>query len=91
MQLTPEQQHRLRALVKAGAYPSVDDALNAALSAVETAAHPPFEGRAGELDELLAEGVSSGELREAEFWTSVERETDAMLAAYNLATLENPR
>jgi len=82
MQLTPEQEHRLQAIVNAGAYSSVGDALTAALIAVETAAHPRFEGRAGELDELLAEGISSGELTEAEFWTSVDRETDAMLAAY---------
>jgi Arc/MetJ-type ribon-helix-helix transcriptional regulator len=81
-QHTPEQEHRLQAVVNAGANPSVDDALNAALSAVETAAHPAFEGREGELDDLLAEGISSGELTEEEFWTSVDRETDAMLAAH---------
>jgi Arc/MetJ-type ribon-helix-helix transcriptional regulator len=82
MQLAPEQEHRLQAVVKAGAYPSVDDALNAALTVVEIAAHPAFEGDEGELDELLAEGISSGELSEEEFWSSVDRETDAMLAAH---------
>ena len=82
MQLTQEQEHRLLAVVNAGAYPSVDEALNAALTVVEIAAHPAFEGGEGELDELLAEGISSGDLTEEEFWSSVDRETKAMLAAH---------
>jgi len=48
---------------------------------VETATHPAFEGRQEEFEELIAEGISSGELSEEEFWNSVDRETDTMLAA----------
>jgi Arc/MetJ-type ribon-helix-helix transcriptional regulator len=81
IQLTPEQEVRLQAVVNSGAYPSVDDALNAALTVVETATHPAFEGRQEEFEELIAEGISSGELSEEEFWNSVDRETDTMLAA----------
>jgi Arc/MetJ-type ribon-helix-helix transcriptional regulator len=82
IQLTPEQEQRLQAIVKEGGYPSVDDALNAALSILESAAHSSFTGSQRELDELLAEGETSGELPEEEFWISVDRETDAMLAAH---------
>jgi len=82
IQLTLEQEHRLLAIVNAGAYPSVDDALNAALTFVETATHTAFEGGEGELDDLLSEGISSGELTEKEFWSSVDSETDGMLAAH---------
>ncbi len=77
IQLTPEQEVRLQAVVNSGAYPSVD----AALTVVETATHPAFEGRQEEFEELIAEGISSGELSEEEFWNSVDRETDTMLAA----------
>src|SRR5882672_12676106 len=59
IQLTPEQEKRIQAMVHAGSYPSSEEALNAALAAVETAA---------ELDGLLMEGLSSMELREEEFW-----------------------
>ncbi len=74
----------MQAVVSAGAYPSVDDALNVALTVVETATHPAFEGSAGELDELIADGISSGELNEEEFWSSADREADAMLATYKM-------
>src|SRR5580692_2535299 len=38
IQLTPGQEQRIQAAVNAGAYPSVETALNAAVSAVEVAA-----------------------------------------------------
>ena len=38
-QLTPEQEQRIQAVVKAGAYPSAEEALEAAVTAVETAAN----------------------------------------------------
>jgi Arc/MetJ-type ribon-helix-helix transcriptional regulator len=37
IQLTPDQEQRIEALVGAGAYPSAEDALNAALAALEAA------------------------------------------------------
>jgi Arc/MetJ-type ribon-helix-helix transcriptional regulator len=81
LQLTPEQEQRIRAIVTAGAYPSAEDALNAAVAAVETAAALDFEGTPEELESLLVQGLSSHELSEEEFWKSVDRETSAQLAA----------
>ena len=58
IQLTPEQELRIRAVVDAGAYPSTEAALNAALVAVETAASPDFQGSEADLERLLLEGLS---------------------------------
>jgi Arc/MetJ-type ribon-helix-helix transcriptional regulator len=82
IQLTPEQEQRIRTVVDAGAYSSPMEALDAALSAVEAAAAPGFEGTNHELEGLLMEGLASGELREEEFWDSVDQETNAMLRAH---------
>jgi Arc/MetJ-type ribon-helix-helix transcriptional regulator len=73
MQLTPEQQRRIEAVVDSGAYPSAEDALDAAVIAIEMAALRGFEGAPGELEALLAEGLASPELTEAEFWDSIDR------------------
>jgi Arc/MetJ-type ribon-helix-helix transcriptional regulator len=81
LQLTPEQEQRIRAMVTAGAYPSAEDALNAAVAAVETAATLDFEGAPEELERELVQGLSSNELSEEEFWESVDRETNDRLAA----------
>jgi len=35
-----------------------------------------------ELDALIAEGLASQQMTEEEFWASVNKETDAMLAEY---------
>lgn len=61
IQLTPEQEQRLQAIVATGAYPSVKDALDAAVTAVEVAPAPGFEGTLEELEELILEGLNSGE------------------------------
>jgi Arc/MetJ-type ribon-helix-helix transcriptional regulator len=82
IQLTPEQEQRIQAVVKTGAYPSAQEALDAAVVAVEIAAAPVFEGSPEELEGLLLEGLASKELSEEEFWDSVDGETDAMLAAH---------
>ena len=79
MQLTPEQEERIRAVVNAGAYSSAEEALNAAVAAVETTAAPGFEGSEAEL-----EGLASQELTDEEFWDSIDRETNTMLAAHKL-------
>lgn len=84
LQLTPEQEQRIQAVVSIGAYSSVEEALDAALIAVETASAPDFEGTHEELEGLLAEGLASQELTEDQFWNSVDRETNAMLAAHKL-------
>ena len=82
IQLTPEQEQRIQAIVNAGAYPSAQEALDAAVAAVEIVVAPGFEGSQEELEGLLLEGLASKELSGKEFWDSVDRETNAMLAAH---------
>jgi hypothetical protein len=41
---------------------------------------PGFAGTPEELDTLLAEGLASKQLTEDEFWSSVSKRTDAVLA-----------
>ena len=80
IQLTPEQEQRIRTVVNAGAYRSAEEALEAAVAAVEIAAAPDFEGTQEELEELLLEGINSGEPVEADraFWNLLRAETDEM-------------
>ena len=54
--------------------------LRAALTAIEQRTLPGFAGTPAELDALLAEGLASKELTESEFWSSVNKKTDALLA-----------
>lgn len=82
IQLTPEQEQRIQAVVSTGAFPSVQEALDAAVTAVEIAAAPVFEGTQEELEGLLHEGLASKPISEEEFWDSIDRETNAMLAAH---------
>ena len=49
IQLTAEQQQRILAVVQSGAYVSPEEALDAAVAAVETAAAPGFAGTPEEL------------------------------------------
>lgn len=78
IQLTPEQEQRIRTVVSAGAYRSAEEALDAAVAAVEIAAAPDFEGTQEELEELLLDGLNSGEPVEADenFWNRLRAETD---------------
>jgi hypothetical protein len=41
-----------------------------------------FAGTPEELDTLLTEGLASKELTEDEFWSSVGKQTDALLAEH---------
>ena len=82
IQLTSEQEHQLQAVVRVGAYPSVDEALNAALIMLQGAAASSFDGNEREFETLLTEGLESKELTEEEFWHSIDEETNAMLAAH---------
>src|SRR6266446_6152349 len=75
--LTPEQERRLRAVLDRGAYKSVEEVVEAALTAVEQRTVPGFAGTPEELDTLLAEGLASKQLTEDEFWSSVSKRTDA--------------
>jgi Arc/MetJ-type ribon-helix-helix transcriptional regulator len=80
--LTPEQERRVQAVISRGAYESVEQVVDAALVAVEQRTVPGFVGTTEELDSLLAEGLASKELTEDEFWRSVNRQTDALLAEH---------
>ncbi len=80
--LTPEQERRVQAVMSRGAYGSVEEVVEAALAAVEQRTLPGFAGTSDELDALLAEGLVSQELSESEFWGSVNKETDALLAKH---------
>jgi putative addiction module CopG family antidote len=82
IRLTPEQEQRIQAVVRRGAYRTADEVVDAALAAVEQRALPGFSGTPEELDALLAEGLASGALSEDEFWNSVNKQTDALLAEH---------
>jgi Arc/MetJ-type ribon-helix-helix transcriptional regulator len=86
IQLTPEQERRVQAVMGRGAYESAQEVLEAALAAVEQRTVTGFAGTADELDALLADGLASRELTEAEFWSSVSEKTDAMLAEHKTGT-----
>jgi Arc/MetJ-type ribon-helix-helix transcriptional regulator len=77
--LTPEQARRLQAVMNRGAYHSVEEVMEAALTAMEQRTVPGFVGTPEDLDKLLAEGLASKQLGEDEFWTSLNQETDALL------------
>jgi Arc/MetJ-type ribon-helix-helix transcriptional regulator len=83
--LTPEQESRLQAIMRCGAYQSVEEVVEAALSAVEQRTLPGFAGTPEELDALLAEGLVSRELTEGEFWNSVTKRTEGLLVEHKTA------
>ncbi len=80
--LTPEQERRIRAVLDRGAYNSVEEVVEAGLTTVEQRTVPGFAGTPEELNALLAEGLASKQLTEDEFWSSVSRRTDALLAEH---------
>jgi Arc/MetJ-type ribon-helix-helix transcriptional regulator len=80
--LTPEQERRIQAVMSRGAYESVEEVVEAALTAVEQRIVPGFSGTQEELDTLLAEGLASKEIAEDEFWSSVNKQTDTMIAEH---------
>jgi Arc/MetJ-type ribon-helix-helix transcriptional regulator len=86
MQLTPEQEQKIQAVVNAGAYASIEEALDAAVAAVEGAATPGFEGTQEELEGLLTEGLNSGDVVETDedFWNRLRAQTDQMVAEHSV-------
>lgn len=72
----------MQTVIQRGAYDSVDEVVEAALTAVEQRTIPGFRGTPEELEALLAEGLASKELSEEEFWSSVSQRTDAMLSEH---------
>jgi Arc/MetJ-type ribon-helix-helix transcriptional regulator len=86
--LTPEQEQRIQAMITRGSFDTVEEVVDAALAAVEQWATLNFEGTQQELEALLAEGLASKEMSEEEFWASVNRRTDAMRVEYKAARLK---
>ena len=88
LQLTPEQEKRIRTVVGAGAYRSAEEAIDAAVSAVEIAAVPGFDGRKEELETLLLEGLNSGVAIEVSegYWDRLRSHTDAVAAEHQSGT-----
>lgn len=69
--------------MNSGAYPNAEAALNAALSVVERTTGCGFEGSEEELEELLLEGLNSGESTDGEeVWQRIRAKTDAMIAEH---------
>ena len=89
IQLTPEQEARIRTVVSAGAYRSAEEAIDAAVSAVEIAAAPGFDGTSEELEALLLDGLNSGDGVEAgeNYWNSLRVKTDAIAEEHRTRTL----
>ena len=71
--LTPEQERRIQAVIRRGGYGSVEEVVEAALTAVEQRTVPGFAGTQPELEALLSEGLASAELSEDEFWGTVNQ------------------
>jgi putative addiction module CopG family antidote len=80
--LTPEQERRIQAVVSRGAYDSVEEVVEAALTALEQRIVPGFSGSQNELDTLLAEGLASPEITEHGFWDSVDKQAESILAEH---------
>jgi Arc/MetJ-type ribon-helix-helix transcriptional regulator len=78
--LTPEQERRIQAVILRGSYESVDAVVEAALAAIEQRASLGFHDTEEEMEASLAAGLASKELTEDEFWETVNKRTDAMLA-----------
>ena len=76
--LTPEQEQRVQAVIGRGSYASIEEVVDAGLAAVEQRIVPGFAGTQEELNALLAEGLASRELTEAESWSAVNVQTDSL-------------
>jgi len=79
IRLTEEQERRIEAVMRRGAYESVEEVVDAALAAVEQRTVPGFTGTQQQLDALLLEGLASKELSDDEFWGNINRQTNALL------------
>ena len=80
IRLTPGQERGILAVLSRGAYQSAEEVVEPAMTTVEQRTVPGFAGTPEELDTLLAEGLSSKELTENEFWGSISKRTDPLLA-----------
>ncbi len=85
IQLSPEQEQRLEAIVARGAYATTQEALDAGVAAIEFASEPLPEDEREEIEALLLEGLESPTESEEEFWTALKAETDQMLKDHRAA------
>lgn len=82
IQLTPEQERRIQSVIDRGVYGTVEDALEAALAALEDRTISGFQDTREKLETLVTEGVASGEMSEAKFWAAAKTERSEMLEGY---------
>jgi Arc/MetJ-type ribon-helix-helix transcriptional regulator len=78
--LTPEQERRIQAVIGCGACGSLDEAVEAAVFALEQQTAPRLEGSEEGWETLLMRGLASEEMSEAEFWALVNRRTKVLTA-----------
>ena len=72
IQLSPEQEQRLEAVVARGAYATTQEALDAGVAAIEFASEPLPEDERQEIEALLLEGLESPVMSSEEFWAAVK-------------------
>ena len=77
--LTPDQERRIQAVINKGAYESIEEVVEAALTAIEQRVVPDLSGSQEELEALLLEGLASKTMSEEEFWSSFKKETNRLL------------
>lgn len=82
IQLTSEQEQRIRAVVESGSYANAEEAVEAAVSALEAVAADSSAGGPEQLEESILEGLRSPSLTEEDFWLAVESETDAVRVSH---------
>ncbi len=85
IQLSIEQELRIQTVIRQGKYASVNEVMDAALTAVEQEAARKIPEVSVELDELLLEGLTTEELSEDEFWTSVDQSTEAIMKDHHIS------
>jgi hypothetical protein len=78
IQLTAEQEQRVQAVMGRGGYRTAQEVVDAALIAVE---HWGLDAPGtDEIDVLLVEGLASASLTDEQFWDSIHKQTDPLLA-----------
>lgn len=82
IQLTAEQERRIQSVIDRGAYNTVEQVLEAALAAVEDRTISGFQGTREELETLIADGLASGEVTQAEFWAAAKKGRSELLEEY---------
>ncbi len=80
--LTLEQEQRVQAVIGAGTYKSLDQLVEAALTALEQCPESGIPLIPANLEALLMDGLHSPVLTEEDFWNSVDARTAILLAEH---------